>query len=860
MPRFGADRLSRSFFLSSIFTLSTFLSPACGRGHHSHSTSSTDPQSSPTPGPNETFGTIDAAAPGELDLTLYLEETAGVARDGEPVRSGVPVPRTVDLRTTDRLVVMSEHGVVPCQFRVTSRWEGAPDDASKPIKWLLVDFPADVAKDGTTIYRLRTRDGAQQSTGSLVSENAADHFTIDTGAAKFVVSKSHFDILSQVTLADGTVVEKSDGTTGAFLTTPDGTRFSASAGTTSVTLEEDGPLHAVIIARGQHASASSKLLDWTIRIHFWKARPDAEIAYTFTERDLADIRKFVTVDEMGIELPIAPGANPRYAIGGETSDATGALSGEASQRATGKLSPTLASNFNPGDASTLSYADAGSASGSGNKAPGWVDVTGDAAGITAAARWFWQLYPKKIAARPDRLVVDLWPKEDVDMRVYSGAQKTHEILYSFHLKSIDGALSGHELVARIDHPLFARCNPAWYAGSEVWNRIGTSTLDSYAPEHQHVADAYFQHLMGRAFPATFVDRAFNGAGTGHSYSMWDFGDGREDYWSNLAYDTPRALLIHFGITGDRAFLDRGVEAAVHLRDVDIEHSPQDTRAGITLSRGVSMPWLGRTRYTPSQGPASHDLGNAGRTGYGFEHSKGQGLADHYFLTGDMESKEILAETYHYFEQWKVDADNGFLRTDGTRVVSHMLLVLLGYADAFGTAEARTRVDFCVNYLNDWQRRHTTKNPNGMMWMSSGDTTSMFMNAVTAESLLLYEVDYPDGIAVKQNILDAAKWTMDPRNGQLVHGSQGDYFNAWTNNNYGASHATVLDAMIGPWLGYATAATGDQTYVEEAKKVLLNSFTQDQSTPFLKAFTQQTRLVPAFLWFLQTDDAKKQPAA
>ena len=858
MPRFGSDRLRRSFLLSLILSLSTALSFACDHksGHHaSDSTGGDDPSSTP-----ETFGSTDTAAHQTLDVTLYLEETGGVAREHEPVRSGVPVPRAVDLRSTDSLVVMSENGTVPCQFRVTSRWEGEPDDASKAIKWLLVDFPADVEKDGTTIYRLRTRDGAKQATGSMISEDASDHVRIETGAATFTISKTHFNLFDKVVLADGTTVVQGDATSGAFLTAPNGTRFQASAGTTSVEVEEDGPLHAVVVARGHHASGAAALLDWTVRLHFWRDRPDSEVAYTFTERALTDIRTFVTVDEMGLDLPIAPGANPKYAIGGESSDATGALTAEVSQRQTGKLSPTLAANFNPGNASTINWANGGAATGAGGKAPGWIDVTGDDAGITAAARWFWQLYPKKLAARADRLVVDLWPKEEADMRVYSGAQKTHEILFSFHAKNVDGGLSGRALVARIDHPLVARCNPAWYAGSRVWNRIGVSELAAYKPEHQHVVDSYFQHLFGNAFPKTFVDRAFDGAGMGHSYSMWDFGDGRESYWSNLAYDTPRSLLIHWAITGDRAFLDRGVEAAVHLRDVDIEHSPLDTRQGITAARGVSQPWLGRTRYTPSLGTQSHDLGNPGSTHYGFEHSKGQGLADHYFLTGDMESKEILAETYHYFEQWKVDADNGFLRTDGTRVVSHMLLVLLGYYDAFGTPEAKGRIEFCVKYLNDWQRTVSAKNPNGAMWMSSGGATSAFMNAVTAESLMLYEVDFPQGVPVKQNIVDAANWTMNTQNGQLVHGAQGDYFNAWTANNYNVHHATVLDAMFGPWLAYASDASGDPVYVEEAKKVLMNNFSQDQSTPYLKAFTQQTRLVPAFLYFLQTDDAKKEPGS
>jgi hypothetical protein len=242
------------------------------------------------------------------------------------------------------------------------------------------------------------------------------------------------------------------------------------------------------------------------------------------------------------------------------------------------------------------------------------------------------------------------------------------------------------------------------------------------------------------------------------------------------------------MTGNRAFLDRGTEAMHHLRDVDIEHSPKDTRAGITPARGVNMPWLGRTRYNPTLGPQSHDLGYEGSTGFGFEHHKGQSLADHYFLTGDRLSKDVLAESYHYYDQWLVDASSGYLRQGGgSRTVSHMLNVVLGYADAYGTEEARQRADHIVEYLDDWQRMTSSNDPEGWMWNGTDDdSTSAFMNAVTAESLMLYEVMFPDGVPVRDNLVDAARWTIDAGNGQLENGSQGHYFNAWTNNNYGVT--------------------------------------------------------------------------
>lgn len=827
-----------------------------------------DPHDGPDGGnPTDPDDGTDVADPNGLNVALHVEDSAGVDRIGEPVRSGVPIPRAVQMTDASRFMVVDPEGVtVPAQVTVTSRWQGEPDDVSKPIKWLLVDFVADVPAGSRSTYRLRTKAASASSEANpaeaaAVSETA-NEIVVDTGAARFTISKTRFNLFDRVELADGTALVESDPDRGIYLQTAAGARYLAATGATDVAVEESGPLHVVVVARGKHENAAGEsMLDFTVRMHFWQGSAESKVSYTFTERDLGSIRSYVGLDEVGIELPTLLGGETRFAIGGAQEPATGALqAGGAWQRQTGNLSAAMAAMFNPGNADTISFANGGDATGSGGKAPGWIGGSGENGGVTAALRWYWQQYPKKLSVTPGMLAVELWPSEDVDMRVYASSQKTHEVIFGFHEKGASLESAGAAEAIRLDHPLVARCNPSWYARTQVWNRIGVADPDAYESEHKYVAAAFYENLLQEEFPETFGNRRFDSGGRGHEYGMWDFGDGRESSgWSNLAYDTPRSLFLHWAMTGNRDLLDRGTEALLHLRDVDIEHSPKDTRAGITTNRGVTMPWLGRTRYNPTRGPQAHDLGFEGAVGFGFEHHKGQSLADHYFLTGDRLSKEVLAETYHYYEQWLVDAESGYLRQGGgSRTVSHMLNVVLGYYDAYGTAEARDRADYIVQYLNDWQRMTSSNDPQGWMWNGTDDdSTSAFMNAVTAESLVLYEVMFPDGIPVRDNLVDAARWTIDPDNDQLEDGSQGLYFNAWTNNNYGADHATVLDPMMGPMLGYAYGATGEREFADIASEVMLNSFSQDSSTPYVKAFTQQTRLVPPFLYFLQKPEAQEE---
>ncbi len=837
----------QSFLFATLLCVTT----ACNRPDEAapgKGTGTPTPTGSGTPGP--TPQPTDDPTPATLDISLHVEDATGADRS-EPVRNGVPFPRSAGLMSTAGLRIMSpDGGSVPAQFRVLSRWDGAPNDATKPIKWLLVDFDAIVPANADRVYRLQ-KAGSQQTQGSLVQEDSAQRIVVDTGVATFTFSKTRFNLFDRVVLGDQTEVVSPDATAGAYLTKPDGTKLLAGLQTTQVIVEEDGPLGTVILARGKHSDGTSALLHWTMRVQLHKGRSEALVSYTFTDKDITSIRDYVAVDEMGISVPIATAS--KISMGSDASAITGVLRGETTLRQAGNLSPTIAATFNPGNADTLSWSAAGSVTGSGGKAPGWVDVSGAGGGVTAAMRWFWQQYPKKITATQSRLTMEIWPSEEADMRVYAAAQKTHEILFVFHDSAVDGSALGAGAARRMASPLFARCNPAWYARSGVFNLVGTADPADYPAEHRAVVEGFNANLE-KEYQRTFVQRRFDSAGNGHSYSMWDFGDLRESSWGNMAYDTPRSLFIQWAMSGKRKFLDRALETSLHLRDVDVEHSPLDTRVGLKNNRGVAQPWLGRTKYNPSHGAQSHDLGYEGST-YGFEHHKGQGIGDHYFLTGDAMSKEVLGETYHYYNQWYVDAANGYHRTDGTRVVSHMLLVVLAQWAATGDPVAKQRADYIVNFLEDWQRRTSGNDPDGIMWNTAGDSTATFMNGVTAEALMLYELEFPAGVPVRDAIVDAAAWTIDPSNGQLEYGPGGAYFNAWTGDNYGITHATVLDPMVAGWLGYASAKTGDPAYQDVAKEVLQNSFDQDTSTPYIKAFTQETRLVPSLFWFLMTPEAQ-----
>jgi hypothetical protein len=108
-----------------------------------------------------------AVPPTPQQLILHVRETAGVARNGEVVRSGVPLPRTLNVTAVDRLAVVDSKGVgVPSEFRILARWNAGLNVTSAPIQWLLIAFPATVAANATAAYRLVT-DGSVVNSAPL---------------------------------------------------------------------------------------------------------------------------------------------------------------------------------------------------------------------------------------------------------------------------------------------------------------------------------------------------------------------------------------------------------------------------------------------------------------------------------------------------------------------------------------------------------------------------------------------------------------------------------------------------------------------------------------------------------------------
>ncbi len=172
---------------------------------------------------------IAAASAEGLDVPMVLTETAGVARSAEPVTIGVPMPRGL-LKDTSKLCVVGPGGKkIPAQFDVLMCWYPTPKhpDAEKSIRWVLVDFQADVPAGGKSTYRL-TDHGAGPRPGTRVTvRKDAQGVTVNTGPLKFSVNGRAFRLFDSVVL-DGKEVMSAAETDGLCVEGMDRKHYYAS--------------------------------------------------------------------------------------------------------------------------------------------------------------------------------------------------------------------------------------------------------------------------------------------------------------------------------------------------------------------------------------------------------------------------------------------------------------------------------------------------------------------------------------------------------------------------------------------------------------------------------------------------------
>ncbi len=604
-------------------------------------------------------------------LSLMLEEQDGIARYHEPITVGVPFPRGLIQQLPECRLCNPQGQAIPLQTEVLACW---PDQS---VKWGLFDFQADVAAHTRAEYTLiANREHAASMTPELITsllvKKDADSFQIDTGAAIFTVPTRRFAPFSSV-MIDGQ--ERLDAANSCVSFEDDAGR-QYEHHIEQARVETSGALRITLNIDGQirRPDSDANFARFAARLHFYAHSAACRIDYTLHNPNAAqhlnglwdlgdsgsiyfnDLSFHVAAHSQNLQIvwnDDVLGASPRIAAGTMSiyQDSSGGdhwMSRNHVNRL-GKVAHRFQGyRVTQGDAVISS----------GKRANPLVALQQNGIRIEAAIRDFWQNFPKELEATPNALIIRLFPAQYNDVfELQGGEQKTQTIFLDF------SALQDHSRfnLAWIHVPLIVRTMPEWYAQSGVFAYLTPSADD---PRQDVLAlinravDGERSFLNRREQIDEYGWRNFGEQFADHECLHYN-GEGLPVSHYNNQYDGIYGQLLQFARSGDARWFRLAHELAHHVVDIDIYHTMQDKPAyngGLFWHTDHYADAATCTHRTYSK--ATMQAKNLAFYGGGpsNEHNYATGLMYHYYLTGEIASKEAAVG----LADWVIRMDDGAL--------------------------------------------------------------------------------------------------------------------------------------------------------------------------------------------------------
>lgn len=412
-----------------------------------------------------------AAAPGaaglpDADALRWLDGSAPELMLGATL--GLPWPRGAQPRGQDFHALDAQGRPLPLQTWPLAWW---PDGS---IKWTAHALPAGV--DAGAAPRIRPGKGTATSGPRVTVTTSADAVDVDTGVlrcrlprqgARLIASvqREGREILSNCTLV-AQADDKPDSENGPVTQTPLESRIA------TVTVEQSGPVRAVVKVDGKHRSAAGReWLPFSVRFYFYAGAESLRVMHTFVF-DGNEHQDFLRGIGLRFDVPLRDALHDRHIrfageAGGLWAEGVRNLTGLRRDPGAAVREAQLAGRATPpleqwgaqvrklhhripawGDY-TLSQLSADGfqirkrtkaghgwiPAAFGRRAPGSGYIGGASGGVAFGLRDFWQRHPTQLDVRnahTDVAQVTLWTHSPdapaMDLRFYHDGlgQETHE--------------------------------------------------------------------------------------------------------------------------------------------------------------------------------------------------------------------------------------------------------------------------------------------------------------------------------------------------------------------------------------------------------------------------------------------------
>ncbi|MGN7160165.1 exo-rhamnogalacturonan lyase family protein [Sphingomonas sp. SAFR-052] len=343
---------------------------------------------------------------------------------------------------------------MPAQSWVTATW---PDGS---VKWTAHALPADSAPGS----RVMVEPGRATAPDAPVRvEERTDTIMIATGERRWEIARSGDALVRRATCGDRTVLRDAALVAELRQGAAEGPRLSLKGRIDRVTVEQRGPVRAVVKVEGYHVGAGQRVLPFVVRLYAYAGSQGLRIVHSFVH-DLDPAAWFVSGIGLTTAVPMAAALHDRHVRialddGAMFVEAVRPLTGlrrdpgEATRAAqiAGRATPPPSSMAKPvgdlleripawGELSLAQFSAQGFTlrkrtgpdhgwidAGEGGRAPGFAYVGSPQGGAAIGARWFWQRHPGEIAvanATGNSADLTLWlwsPRAAaMDLRPYRG--------------------------------------------------------------------------------------------------------------------------------------------------------------------------------------------------------------------------------------------------------------------------------------------------------------------------------------------------------------------------------------------------------------------------------------------------------
>jgi uncharacterized repeat protein (TIGR02543 family) len=664
---------------------------------------------------------------------IPLNLAGGPVADKVPLRTGIPFPKGA-LSDLARLRLETADGTqeVPAQFDAISRW---PDGS---IKVALTHVVSDLG--AARSYRVAYGPGVVRSAlprNVAVSGTPSTEITVDTGLVRFAVNpKGIVTRLWRDANANG-VMEPGEQVIDAgdlfVVNAFDNREYTASAAQDAVvTVEENGPMRAVIKAQGSLTSSSdTKLIKYLVRYYASQGsdkvdmdvsiiddRMEANVQWNLFQANERPSFAFAA-KAMGMRWRYLSEGAADYRFGGQGGVAYGGkVTGEhyLLQKGDFKFETITENGERHGYDRGHSFSYSGV--GAGEKAPGWVALDSGNRHVALMVKDFWQQFPGELSVNGNTLTASLFPERaggtetsrpavagDLYRRAGSmyfareGGAKTYQLRLAFGA-GLPATTALHAMNDSFQrHQLELTATPAWYTASGVF---GDLTVGNAAAATGHSA-----MLMNDIYVPSI--EATDGNAT--MFGWRDYGDRLRAGWAykigsdqtcvpsfyNDTHIGANKFFTEFVRTGDQRWFQLGDISTRHFMDIDVSHGP---RAGYWPTGGVAQP-AGEVHAINHEN-VDHQVRNLH-----WGHAHVSGLSNLYLLTGDKRSLEVLTEIANW---WKFVTPHFFATPfnqaakyrEAERDYGWPLYVMNEYVRVTGDAAYHKAVNGqLVNYLIQW---------------------------------------------------------------------------------------------------------------------------------------------------------------